>query len=194
MNGFETSVQRLLQKSLFLELDFLAFALAFAEPVAACAGGGVVAAAGLTVAALVVLVVAVLAELPVAVVPVVAAGVVVVVVAPVVNGAAVDAAVVCPVVVAAVDDEPVVLDEVVPFSRLSRLSMGVAGVVVCDEVVVTRHGPASQLPTGVSLRDHHDRRQTTPAAATEVRRQNRAQRATIDAVLASSCGAAEGRT
>ncbi len=138
MNGFETSLQRLLQKSLLLELDFLAFAFAFAEPVAACAGGGVAAAAGLTVAALVVLVVAVLAELPVAVVPVpvVAAGVVVVVVAPVVNGAAVDAAVVCPVVVAAVDDEPVVLDEVVPFSRLSRLSMGVAGDVACDEVVV----------------------------------------------------------
>ncbi len=153
LNGFETSVQSLFQKSLLVVLDFLAFAFGFAAPVAAC-GGGVNAAAGLTGVVLVVLVVAVLGEAPAAVVPVplVAVGVAVVVVAPLVDGAAVDAAVLCPVVVAAVDDELVVPDEVAPFSRLSRLSRGVACAgVVCEEVVVgTDTDGADVWVTGVT--------------------------------------------
>ena len=120
-------------------------------------GGGVDAAAALGLAELAVDVAAVLVgavlvapvpgELPAPAVPVplvlvvvpvplVAAGVIAVDVGPLVEGTAADAAVLCPGVEVDVDDGLALLVEVVPFNRLSRLSMAVACAGgACDEVV-----------------------------------------------------------
>ena len=55
-------------------------------------------------------------------------------------------------------------------------------------------GAADHRRAGIAERDHDDQRRPAAAAAAEVRRQDRAQRRAVEAVLAAARRAAEGRT